>query len=132
MHSIDTLLFVFSPSSFQHQWFAESCVTNLDAKVNVRIGDVCGAVFVLLSGVRQGCPVSPIFVVVTLAFVSWIFRIIFVGIKLVSFYLSPIEYADDQIVFACTPGGLQEIITFLADTALPLGLSLAPQKCEHI
>ena len=63
---------------------------------------------------------------------SWTFRITFVGIKLVSFYLSSIEYANDQIVFTLTSGGLQEMITFLADTALPLGLRLAPQKCELI
>ena len=104
----------------------------LDAKANVRIGDVCGPAFPLLRGVRQGCPASPSFFTVALAFVSWCFRVTFVGIKLVSFHLASIEYADDQIIFTLTPDGLQEMMTFLADTALPLGLRLAPQKCELI
>ena len=56
----------------------------------------------------------------------------FKGIKLVHLYLSTIEYADDQMLFTLTPAGLQEMLTFLADRALPFGLRLAPQKCELI
>ena len=67
-----------------------------------------------------------------LAFVSWTFSMTFKGIKLVHLYLSTIEYADDQMLFTLTPAGLQEMLTFLADRALPFGLRLAPQKCELI
>ena len=56
----------------------------------------------------------------------------FKGIKLVHLYLSTIEYADDQMLFTLTPAGLQEMLIFLADRALPFGLRLAPQKCELI
>ena len=49
-----------------------------------------------------------------------------------TFYLSSIEYADDQILFTLSSAGLQEMLTYLSDTAEPLGLRLAPQKCELI
>ena len=103
-----------------------------DAKANVRIKNSIGPEFELLRGVRQGCPASPSFFTAALAFVSWTFRCTFTGIKLVNLYLSTIEYADDQMLFAMSPGGLQEMLTFLTNTALPLGLRLAPQKCELI
>ena len=103
-----------------------------DAKANVRINNITGTDFDLLRGVRQGCPASPSFFTVALAFVSWSFRSSFKGIKLVHFHLSSIEYADDQILFTLTPNGLQEMINYLADTATPFGLRLAPQKCELI
>ena len=103
-----------------------------DAKANVKIKNVVGPVFDLLRGVRQGCPASPSFFTVALAFVSWTFRTTFQGIKLVNLYLSTIEYADDQMLFTLSPDGMQEMLTFLSDTALPFGLRLAPQKCELI
>ena len=103
-----------------------------DAKASVRINDTTGIAFDLLRGVRQGCPASPSFFTVALAFVSKSFRIAFKGIKLVHLHLSSIEYADDQILFTLTAAGLQEMLSFLADTALPFGLRLAPQKCELI
>ena len=103
-----------------------------DAKANVRINDVTGAVIELFRGVRQGCPASPSFFTVALSFVSWSFRSTYKGLKLVTFYLSSIEYADDQILFTLSSAGLQEMLAYLSDTALPLGLRLAPQKCELI
>ena len=103
-----------------------------DAKANVRIDDVTGPVFNLFRGVRQGCPASPSFFTVALAFISWSFRTTFTGIKLVHLHLSSIEYADDQILFTLTAAGLQDMLTYLSDTALPLGLRLAPEKCELI
>jgi len=72
----------------------------LDANANVRINNITGTVFYLLRGVRQGCPVSPSFFTVALAFVSSCFLITFSG------------------------------ISYLAETALPFALCLAPQKCE--
>ena len=103
-----------------------------DAKANVKIKNIIGPTFDLLRGVRQGCPASPSFFTVALAFVSWTFRSTFKGIKLVHLYLSTIEYADDQMLFTLSPDGLQEMLTFLSSTALPFGLRLAPQKCESI
>jgi hypothetical protein len=103
-----------------------------DAKANVRINEITGPVFELFRGVRQGCPASPSFFTVSLSFVSWSFRTAFTGIKLVHLHLSCIEYADDQILFSLSSTGLQDMITYLSDTALPLGLRLAPQKCELI
>ena len=103
-----------------------------DARANVRINNITGAVFELFRGVRQGCPASPSFFTVALAFVSSSFRSTYQGIKLVHTYLSSIEYADDQILLTLTSAGLQDMLTFLSDTALPLGLRLAPDKCELI
>ena len=93
-----------------------------DAKANVRINDITGTVFELYRGVRQGCPASPSFFTVALSFVSWSFCSTFKGIKLVHLYLSSIEYADDQILFTLPSAGLQDMLTYLTDTALPLGL----------
>ena len=103
-----------------------------DAKANVRISDITGPVFELWRGVRQGCPASPSFFTVALTFVSWSFRTAFLGIKLVHLHLSSIEYADDQILLSLSSAGLQDMLNYLSDTALPLGLRLAPQKCELI
>ena len=61
-----------------------------DAKANVRINDITGTTFELLRGVRQGCPASPSFFTVALAFVSWSFRLVFKGIKLIHLHLSSI------------------------------------------
>ena len=103
-----------------------------DAKANVKIKNTIGPAFDLLRGVRQGCPASPSFFTVALAFVSWSFRSTFKGIKLVHLYLSTIEYADDQMLFTLSPAGIQEMLIFLTETALPFGLRLAPKKCELI
>ena len=103
-----------------------------DAKANVKLKNTIGPMFDLLRGVRQGCPASPSFFTVALAFISWTFRSTFKGIKLVHLFLSTIEYADDQMLFTLSPDGLQEMLDFLAATALPLGLRLAPEKCELI
>ena len=46
--------------------------------------------------------------------------------------MSTIEYADDQILFTLSAAGLQDMLTYLSNTALPLGLRLAPEKCELI
>ena len=96
-----------------------------EAKANVKIKNTIGPLFDLLRGVRQGCPASPSFFTVALAFVSWTFRSTFKGIKLVHLFLSTIEYADDQMLFTLSPDGLQEMLDFLSATALPLGLRLA-------
>ena len=103
-----------------------------DAKASVKIKNTIGPMFDLLCGLRQGCPASPSFFTITLAFVSWTFRSTFKGIKLVHFFLSTIEYADDQMLFTLSPDGLQEMLDFLSTTALPLGLRLAPDKYELI
>ena len=103
-----------------------------DAKANVKIKNTIGPAFDLLRGVRQGCPASPSFFTVALAFVSWSFRSTFKGIKLVHLYLSTIKYADDQMLFTLSPAGIQEMLIFLTETALPFGLRLAPKKCELI
>ena len=103
-----------------------------DAKANVKIKNTIGPAFDLLRGVRQGCPASPSFFTVALAFVSWSFRSTFKGIKLVHLYLSTIEYAVDQMLFTLSPAGIQEMLIFLTETALPFGLRLAPKKCELI
>ena len=103
-----------------------------EAKANVRVNNIIGPDFDLLRGVRQGCPASPSFFTVALAFISLTFRATFTGIKLIYLHLSTIEYADDQILFTLSPAGLQAMIDFLAKTGKPFGLRLAHQKCELI
>ena len=103
-----------------------------DAKAKVSVDNVIGPEFELQRGVRQGCPASPSFFTVALAFVSWSFRLTFEGIKLVSLHLSTLEYADDQILFTATADGLQNMLDFIVATATPFGLRLSPGKCELI
>ena len=91
-----------------------------------------GPEFDLHRGVRQGCPASPSFFTVALAFVSRAFRIAFEGIQLVHLHLSTLEYADDQVLFTLTAEGMQEMLNFIVDTACPFGLNLSPKKCELI
>ena len=47
-------------------------------------------------------------------------------------HLSSLEYADDQIVFTLTAGGIQEMLNFITTNAEPFGLRLSPSKCELI
>ena len=103
-----------------------------DAKAMVSVNGCIGPPFQLHRGVRQGCPASPSFFTVALAFISWSFRVTFEGIKLVTLHLSTLEYADDQILFTLTAGGLQEMLNFIISTAAPFGLRLSPSKCELI
>jgi hypothetical protein len=81
-----------------------------EAKANVKVKNAVGPIFDLLRGVRQGCPASPSFFTVALAFVSLSIRTTFKGIKLVHLYLTTIEYADDQMLFTLTSAGLKEMI----------------------
>ena len=103
-----------------------------DAKAKVVVNNCTGPEFDLLRGVRQGCPASPSFFTVALAFISRSFCIAFEGIKLVHLHLSTLEYADDQILFTLTAAGMQEMLNFLVETASPFGLRLSPAKCELI
>ena len=103
-----------------------------DAKAKVVVGNSEGPLFDLQRGVRQGCPASPSFFTVALAFVSRAFRIAFEGIKLVNLHLCSLEYADDQILFSLTANGMQDMLNFIVETAAPFGLRLSPTKCELI
>ena len=103
-----------------------------DAKAKVVVNNCVGPEFDLQRGVRQGCPASPSFFTVALAFISRSFRIAFEGIKLVSLHLSSLEYADDQILLTLTAEGMQEMLDFIINTASPFGLRLSPAKCELI
>ena len=103
-----------------------------DAKAMVSVNGSLGREFKLLRGVRQGCPASPSFFTVALAFISWSFRVAFEGIRLVTLHLSSLEYADDQILFTLSADGLQEMLDFIIATAAPFGLRLSPAKCELI
>jgi len=103
-----------------------------DAKAKVVVNDEIGPEFNLLRGVRQGCPASPSFFTVALAFISWSFRVTFEGIKLIHLHLSTLEYADDQILFALSPNAIQDMLDFIVENAAPFGLRLSPSKCELI
>ena len=103
-----------------------------DAKAKVVLDNSEGPLFDLQRGVRQGCPASPSFFTVALAFVSRSFRTAFTGIRLVHLHLCALEYADDQILFTLSAEGMQEMLNFLIDTAAPFGLRLSPSKCELI
>ena len=58
------------------------CVLSLyfDVKAMVSVNNTDGPEFDLLRGVRQGCPTSPSFFTVALAFISWSFHLMFGGI----------------------------------------------------
>ena len=103
-----------------------------DAKAKVSLNNTVGPEFDLHRGVRQGCPASPSFFTVALAFISWTFRLTFEGIKLVRLHLATLEYADDQILFTLTADGLQNMLDFIVSNAAPFGLRLSPAKCELI
>ena len=103
-----------------------------DAKALVSVNGVDGPEFDLLRGVRQGCPASPNFFTVALAFVSWSYRLTFKGIRLINYHLASLEYADDQILFTLSAAGLQEMLNFITECADPFGLRLSPKKCELI
>ena len=103
-----------------------------DAKAKVVVNGATGPEFNLLRGVRQGCPASPSFFTIALAFISHSFRITFEGMKHVHLYLSTLEYADDQILFTLTVDGLQDMLNFIVESAAPFGLRLSPAKCELI
>ena len=103
-----------------------------DARAKVVVNNCVGPEFSLHRGVRQGCPASPSFFTVALAFISRSFRIAFEGIKLIHLHLATLEYADDQILFSLTAAGMQEMLNFIVDTGTPFGLRLSPTKCELI
>ena len=103
-----------------------------DAKAKVMVNGDVGPEFDLFRGVRQGCPASPSFFTVALAFISWSYRLTFEGIKLVHLHLSTLEYADDQILFTLSPDAIQDMLNFIVENAAPFGLRLSPAKCELI
>ena len=103
-----------------------------DARALVSVGGNNGPEFELHYGVRQGCPASPSFFTVALAFISWSYRLTFEGIKLISHHLATLGYADDQILFTLNADGLQDMLNYLVSTAEPFGLRLSPKKCELI
>ena len=103
-----------------------------DAKAKVTLDSSVGPEFNLQRGVRQGCPASPSFFTIALSFISWSFRLTYEGIKLVTLHLSTLEYADDQILFTLTAGGMQSMLDFIVNNAEPFGLRLSPKKCELI
>ena len=126
--SLSRILALFLPTNMVRRVMS----LYINAKASVRISDISGPEFDLQRGVRQGCPASPSFFTVALSYVSWSFRLLFAGIKLITLQLASIEYADDQILFTMDPSEIQDMVTFIAETALPFGLRLAPQKCELI
>ena len=103
-----------------------------DARAKVSVNNSTGPEFQLHRGVRQGCPASPSFFTVALAFISRSFRTIFKGIKLVTLHLATLEYADDQILFTLSPEGMQDMLNYIVESAEPFGLRLSPGKCELI
>ena len=126
--TLGRVLTLFLPSSMVRRIVS----LYFDAKAKVYVNGSEGPLFSLFRGVRQGCPASPSFFTVALAFVSRTFCIAFEGIKLVHLHLSTLEYADDQILFTLTAEGMQEMLDFLVETASPFGLNLSPKKCELI
>ena len=126
--TLGRVLMLFLPSSMVRRIVS----LYFDAKAKVFVNGSEGPLFNLFRGVRQGCPASPSFFTVALAFVSRTFRITFEGIKLVHLHLSTLEYADDQILFTLTAEGMQEMLDFLVVAASPFGLNLSAKKCELI
>ena len=103
-----------------------------DAKAMVSVGGCDGSEFELFKGVRQGCPASPSFFTVALAFISWSFRLTFGGLRLATHVLASLEYADDQILFILTADGLQNMLDYIVATGESFVLRLSAKKCELI
>ena len=103
-----------------------------DAKAMVSVGGCDGPELQLFRGVRQGCPASPSFFTVALAFISWSFRLTFGGLRLATHVLASLEYADDQILFTLTADGLQNMLDYIVATGEPFGLRLSAKKCVLI
>jgi len=122
------VLCLFLPSSLVKACFA------LYAEVlfRVRLGQDLGKAKQSHSGVRQGCPASPAFFTAVLRVVIISLRSVAAGLKIGARYLLSLEYADDVILFATKGTELQDMLDRIVKIGIPLGLRLAPPKCEAI
>ncbi len=89
----------------------------------------------VLSGVKQGCPLSPIIFNLT---VDLIIRSIkrtasdIAPTKVYDISFSVLAYADDLVIISRKKDRLQKLLNTASSTATDLGLSFRPDKCASI
>ena len=89
----------------------------------------------VLSGVKQGCPLSPIIFNLTIDLIIRAIKQSFSKIgaaKVHDIPFSVLAYADDLVVISRKKDRLQTLLNAASSTATDLGLSFRPDKCASI
>ncbi|CAH8481648.1 unnamed protein product [Schistosoma intercalatum] len=100
----------------------------------VRAYGELSSAFATLSGVRQGCPLSPFlfnFIIDLLMEITFS-STEFLGIDLLPGLLIDLEYADDIVLFGEDADKLQSLLTTLSNNASMFGMRFSPSKCKML
>ncbi|XP_023232440.1 uncharacterized protein LOC111632276 [Centruroides sculpturatus] len=84
------------------------------------------------SGVRQGCPLSPLLFNVVVETAIRSITELHHGYKLHGEEINILAYADDLVLISSTPDGLQQQLDRLTDWAKWAGLNFKPGKCATL
>ncbi|XP_023211850.1 uncharacterized protein LOC111614715 [Centruroides sculpturatus] len=84
------------------------------------------------SGVRQGCPLSPLLFNVVIETAIRSVKDLQLGYKLYDEEIGILAYADDLVLISSTADGLQQQLNRISDWAKWAGLSFKPGKCATL
>ncbi|KAL6416689.1 hypothetical protein ACFW04_013238 [Cataglyphis niger] len=98
----------------------------------VRAADGLTAPIPVRSGVRQGCPLSPIIFDLAIDSVLRAVTDVDAGYDLLGSRVSILAYADDIALVADTPGGMQRLLAAAEEGASSVGLRFNPAKCATL